>query len=568
MKYLIVEKSASKGYAMGKAYIVQKQSLDADKYPICSDDVDTEIRKYREAVKDAALQLEKLAKTDDILMAHLEMVQDPAFSDGVIEKIKSLQNAQLAVDNTANEFAAIFDAMEDEYMKERGADVRDVRNRLMRSLKGIKQDGFKDINSKVILIAEDLAPSDMSNINLDYVLGIATEYGGVTSHVSIMARNLGLPALVGVKDLTKEVDSEDYLILDASAGKIIINPDQETIDRYKALDEEYRRREKELKASVHLPAVTPDGRTVKVYANVGNIFDIQNAANNGIKGIGLFRTETLYMESAHFPTEDEQFEVYKKAAILCPEEVTIRTLDIGGDKSLPYYQFDHEDNPFLGWRAIRMSLELKDIFKTQLRAILRASAFGRIRIMYPMIASLEELEEANEILMACKEELTQSGIVFDPDIKAGIMIETPAAVLCADALAEHADFFSIGTNDLTQYVLAVDRGNKKIARLYDPFHPAVIRSIKHVIESGHARGIEVGMCGELAGNADATVLLLGLGLDEFSMSVSEIASIKDIIRRTPYKKAAECAEKAASACRKEEVRNILNGYNCRLLSMQ
>lgn len=562
MKTLTVEKTASKGFAMGQAFVVKKHNLNAETYRIHPEEVDAEIAKYQNAVQDAATQLEELAKTTDIFAAHLEMVQDPALSEGVTNKITSeLQNVQFALDNTAEEFAAIFDSMEDEYMKERGADVRDVRDRLMRSLKGITQDGFEGIRDKVILVASDLTPSDTSNINLDYVLGFATELGGVTSHVSIIARNLELPALVGVKRLMEEVKSHDYLILDASAGKIIVNPDEETIHKYKVLDEEYQKHKREMEALNSLPATTIDGRTVKVYANVGNLEDAQKAAARGIEGIGLFRSEFLYMDNTHFPTEEEQFEVYKQAAVLCPEELIIRTLDIGGDKSLPYYAFDEEENPFLGWRAIRISLDLEDVFKAQLRAILRASAFGKVKIMYPMIISVEELVKANAILTDCKNELTKEGIAFDPNIKVGIMIETPAAVLCIENFAKHVDFFSIGTNDLTQYVLAVDRGNKKIAKLYDSFHPAVVQSIKRIIDAGHAQGIEVGMCGEFAGDENATTLLLGLGLDEFSMSVGATATIKNIIRSSSYEKAKECAENATSVYTTQEVKDILNRFH-------
>lgn len=562
MKTLTVDKTASKGFAIGKAFVVKRHNLKADTYRINPEDIDNEIAKYQNAVQNAVSQLEELSKTTDIFAAHLEIAQDPALFEGVTGKIKSeLQNVQQALENTAEEFAAIFDSMDDEYMRERGADIRDVRNRLMRSLKGITEDGFEGIKEQVILVAEDLAPSDTSSMNMDYIMGFATELGGVTSHVSIIARNLELPALVGVKGLMEEVKSGDYLILDASGGKVIINPDEETIQKYKALQEEYLKHKKELEELSSLPATTLDGRTVKVYANVGNLEDVQKAAERGIEGIGLFRSEFLYMENTHFPTEEEQFEVYKQAAILCPKELIIRTLDIGGDKSLPYYKFDAEENPFLGWRAIRISLDLEDVFKAQLRAILRASAFGKVKIMYPMIISMEELEKANAILAECKNELTKEGIAFDPDIKVGIMVETPAAVLCIENFAKHVDFFSIGTNDLTQYLLAVDRGNKKIAKLYDSFHPAVVQSIKRIIDAGHAQGIEVGMCGEFAGDEKATILLLGLGLDEFSMSAGAVANVKNIIRNTSYEKAKECAEKAASVYSTQEVKDILNSFN-------
>ncbi|MBE5966969.1 MAG: phosphoenolpyruvate--protein phosphotransferase [Lachnospiraceae bacterium] len=561
MKTLLVEKTASSGFAMGRTFVVNRSNLNPDTYRIEAKDTDAEIAKYQKAVQEATAQLEALAKTSDIFAAHLEMVQDPALYAGVADKIISeLQNVQLAVENTTAEFAAIFDSMDDEYMKERSADIRDIRNRLMRSLKGITQDALEEIHDKVILVAEDLTPSDTSKINLDFVLGFATELGGVTSHVSIIARNLELPALVGVKGLMEEVKNDDFLILDAANGKVILQPDEETIQKYKVLEEDYRKRKEELEALSSLPATTIDGRSVKVYANVGNLEDVKKAADRGIEGIGLFRSEFLYMKNTHFPTEEEQFEVYKEAAILCPKELIIRTLDIGGDKSLPYYTFEREDNPFLGWRAIRISLELENVFKAQLRAILRASAFGKVKIMYPMIISLEELLKANSILSTCKNELTAENIPFDSNIKVGIMIETPASVLCIENFAKYVDFFSIGTNDLTQYVLAVDRGNKKIAKLYDSFHPAVVQSIQRIIEAGHKEGIEVGMCGEFAGDENAAILLLGLGLDEFSMSAGATANIKNIIRNTSYEKAKECAEKAVAAFTTQEVKDILSSF--------
>lgn len=561
MKTLFVEKTASKGFALGKAYVARNQELSADLGIITPIQIEQEIDKYNKAVKEATAQIEELAKNSDIFRAYLELVQDVVLYEGVLEKIKSeYQNAQLALENTALEYCAIFDCMEDEYMRERSADIKDIRNRLMRLLKGINQPSFDGIHEKVILIAEDLSPSDTSSINMNYVLGFATELGGVTSHVSIIARNLGLPCLVGVKDLLKNIKNNDFIIMDATNGKLMVNPESETIYEYEVLQEEYRKHKNELEALSFLPPTTLDNRTVKVYANVGNLEDIKKAERHHIDGIGLFRTEFLYMENVHFPTEDEQFEVYKEAALLCSKELIIRTLDIGGDKSLSYFPFEHEENPFLGWRAIRISLELESVFKAQIRAILRASAFGHVKIMYPMIISMEELNEANSLLAVCKQELSFENISFDPNIKIGIMVETPAAVLCIENFAKHVDFFSIGTNDLTQYILAVDRGNKKIANMYNSFHPAVVQSIKRIIDAAHAQGIEVGMCGELAGDENATTLLLGLGLDEFSMSAGEAANIKNVIRNVSYEKAKICAEKAASVYTLQEVKDCL--LNC------
>jgi phosphotransferase system enzyme I (PtsI) len=347
--------------------------------------------------------------------------------------------------------------------------------------------------------------------------------------------------------------------MDAGKGIILIDPDENTTNKYLELQDEQQKRQKELAKINHLPAVTKDGKVVHLCANVGNVKDVKKALEYRMDGVGLFRSEFLYMENTHFPTEEEQFQVYKEAAQLCGKELTIRTLDIGGDKELSYYQFEKEDNPFLGWRAIRISLELKDMFKTQLRAILRASAYGIIRIMFPMIISLEELRLAKALLEECKEELKQQNIACDRKIEVGMMIETPASVIMADDFAREVDFFSIGTNDLTQYLLAVDRGNKKISSQYNSFHPAVLRSIQRVITAGHNHNIKVGMCGEFASDERAVKLLLGMGLDEFSMSASEIINVKYIIRNTSYAKAQVLAEKACEAQTVKEVYEVLNG---------
>ncbi|NLG03961.1 MAG: phosphoenolpyruvate--protein phosphotransferase, partial [Clostridia bacterium] len=414
--------------------------------------------------------------------------------------------------------------------------------RLLMAVKGISANPFDAMDRPGIVVASDLTPSDTIQMNKNLVLGFATQFGGVTSHVSIIAKNLGLPALVGVSDLMHNVQQDDEIILDATGRKVILNPDEETKKFYQ--DIIYKaNEEKEFYAKLkNVPATTKDGKTVEVCANVGNIEDINFAKEFGFDGIGLFRSEFLYMENSHFPTEEEQFEVYRKAVIVAEKYVIVRTLDIGGDKALSYFEFEKEENPFLGWRAIRICLEMTDIFKTQLRALLRASAFGEIKIMYPMIISEEELDTANALLEECKRELDAEGKAYNKDIRVGVMIETPAAVLCAPELAKKADFFSIGTNDLTQYITAVDRGNKRIAHLYNSFHPAVLRAIKMVINAGHAAGIPVGMCGEFASDENATKLLLGMGLDEFSMSASCINRVKALIREMNFKELSKSEE--------------------------
>lgn len=541
MRAIKVEKTASKGIAIGKAFLVRKPELIISNGLIQEEAIPGELRKYDSAVGLAAKELEELASTSDIFSAHLEMVRDIALYESVTAKIKSKYNAEAALMEASTEFIQIFESMEDDYMRERAADIKDVRYRLLCALQGVTVNPFDGITEPVILVAEDLTPSDTANLNLKYVLGFITRDGGVTSHVSIMAKGLGLPALVGVRDILKEVREEDIVILDAGQGDIILNPGEEDIIKYRNLKSAFEKRQSELAGMTNLPAITRDGKEVFICANAGNIKDVRNAMQYNVDGIGLFRSEFLYMENSHFPTEEEQFLVYQEAARLCSKELTIRTLDIGGDKELPYYVFEKEENPFLGWRAIRISLELKDMFKTQLRAILRASAFGHIRIMFPMIISLEELRLAKLVTEECKQELKHEKIPFDEAIQLGMMIETPACVMLAGEFAGEADFFSIGTNDLTQYMLAVDRGNKRIAGMYNSFHPSVLRSIKQVIEAGHDKHIKVGMCGEFASDERAVKLLLGLGLDEFSISSTEIPNVKNIIRNTFYDEAVELA---------------------------
>ncbi|MDF2907231.1 MAG: ptsI [Herbinix sp.] len=549
-----VERTASKGIAIGRAFIVERPQLKKVFDAISEQEVANQIKRYEEAVASAEIELSSLADTNEIFGAHLEMVKDIALYDGVITKIKGDKLcAEAALEATAAEFIFIFDSMEDEYMKERAADIKDVSHRLMCILQGVKSDPFEGIKGEVILFAQDLTPSDTVALDLTHIKGFITEEGGVTSHVCILAKGLGLPALVGVEGILSKVKKDDIVIMDAQEGRIIIDPTEATIEQYRMLIEEQIRKQEELSKIKSLPAISRDGREVQLCANVGGLKDIKKAVGYGIDGVGLFRSEFLYMDNNHFPTEEEQFDVYKEAAISCGKELTIRTLDIGGDKGLSYYEFEKEENPFLGWRAIRISLELTEVFKTQLRAILRASIYGEVRIMFPMIISLEELRQAKEILKECMQELRQQGIDFNESIDVGMMIETPASILMVEDFAAEVDFFSIGTNDLTQYLLAVDRGNQRISHLYNTFHPAVLRSIKRVIDAGHSHSIKVGMCGEFAGDEKAVKLLLGMGLDEFSMSASAIWSAKDIIRSASYEEARQLAEEA---CRKQTISDV------------
>ncbi len=439
------------------------------------------------------------------------------------------RNVQQAIDETVEEVAEIFGQMEDEYMRERKADVLDIGKRFLIKCKKITVQDLASICEPVIIVARDLFPSDTVKMNPEYVKGIITEEGGITSHVSIMAKNYGIPALTGVAGILGKLEDGSTVCMDAAAGNIVLDPDAAVLQEFEKRKQEALKEQEELKKYRAMEAVTPEGKRISLCINVGNTEEMKLALDKNIDGVGLFRTEFLYMENTHFPTEEEQFAVYKEAAQLCPKEVTIRTLDIGGDKSLPYHEFEPEENPFLGWRAIRISLDMPDLFCTQLRAILRASAFGHIRIMFPMMISVEELVQAKEMVEKCKEELRKEQVTFDEDVEMGMMMETPASVLLAEDFAREADFFSIATNDLTQYILAVDRGNKRIASRYDSFHPAVWKAIAAIIRAGHKYNRKVGMCGELAGDVNAVSKLLELGLDEFSMSAGNIDYVRRMI---------------------------------------
>lgn len=530
MEQIYVEKTASRGIAVAPVYMYQEPDLSPVSGTVTEEQVPVQVKLFNDARTAVIQELETLAAENEIFAAHLEIASDFTLQSGVENKITAeYKNAQEALGETIDEFAAIFESMDDAYMKERGADIKDIGKRLMAHLKGVKRPDLGSLRTEVIVAAKDLYPSDTVKIDPSLVKGIITEEGGVTSHVSIIAKSMNIPTLVGVKNILSKLEDEKVVCMDAENGIIVVDPDEAVLREYQEKKEAYQQERMRLEGLRNTPAVTKDGKRISLCANVGNAEDIKNALPMNIDGVGLFRSEFLYMENTHFPTEEEQYEVYKEAVQLCPQELTIRTLDIGGDKELSYFTFDKEENPFLGWRAIRISLDMKDMFKEQIRAILRASAFGHVRIMFPMIISLEELRAAKDVVEECKQELRAEGIAFDEAIECGMMMETPASVLLADEFAKEADFFSIGTNDLTQYLLAVDRGNKKIADRYSYFHPAVVKAIGSIIEAGHKEGIKVGMCGEMAGDKNAVPVLLELGLDEFSMSAGSIDYVREQI---------------------------------------
>lgn len=541
-----VQKTASKGYAIGPVFIVKRQVIEAAAKPVCQEQVEAEISRFEAAVETAKQQLMQLADEDMIFAGHAALAGDVAIYEGVTGRIRQrLANAEAALVETAAEFIAVFESMEDEYMRERAADMKDVSKRLLCALKGIDDNPFTEMHEKCIVAAQDLTPSDTARMDMSLVLGFITEEGGVTSHVSIIAKNMAIPCLVGAGPILDRLTGGMTVIMDAAAGEILLQPEPAMIQEYQQKAAVYAKRRSELEQLGALAGETIDGHRFELCANVGNIDDIKQAVGYHIDGVGLFRSEFLYMDNSHFPTEEEQLTAYREAAeLLESRELTIRTLDIGGDKGLDYFTFPKEENPFLGYRAIRMCLDRTDIFKTQLRALLRAGIYGNIRIMYPMLISLEELEQANELLEICKAELHSEQLPFAEKIPVGMMIETPAAVMMAAEFAAKVDFFSIGTNDLTQYMLAVDRGNQQVAGLYNSFHPAVLRAISRTIKAGHQQGIKVGMCGEFASDEAACRLLLGMGLDEFSMSAADTAAVKYQLRKYRYSELEQLAEKA------------------------
>ena len=555
--------SGSRGVAVGNVYRYIQEEIVIPDYTVAEDIVEEEIGKFAAAMAATLKQLDTIRQKalDEmgpeeaaIFEAHMQIAQDPSLSDGIKSLVESSHtNVVAATAQTIETFANIFLGMEDPYMRERGADIKDIGDRLMRNMLGMNPRGLSHISGEVILVAQDLAPSDTASLDKNVVKGIVTAAGGPTSHAAIMARTLEIPAVMGVGDIESFVDGDKAVVL-GTDGIVEMNPSDADWDEYTNQAAAFQEELKRLRESANLEATTTDGHHVELFGNIGKAKDAKNALTMGAQGIGLYRTEFLYMENDELPAEDVQFEEYKKVAQdMKGKPVIIRTMDIGGDKELKCLDLPSEMNPFLGYRAIRISLNRPDIFKVQLRALLRASAFGDIHIMYPMIASVEEVKQANAMLDECKEELTAEGKEFNKDIKVGIMIEVPAAAVISPILAKYVDFFSIGTNDLCQYTLAVDRMNEAIGSLYQPLHPGVLRLIKHVIDASHEQGKFTGMCGELASDPVATMILLGLGLDEFSMTASSIPLIKNILRSVSKAECEEVANKALSMDTAEEI---------------
>lgn len=558
---------ASNGIAIGTIYLFNREEVTIDESKIEENMIENEKNRVETSINDYISELDNTEGANEaqinIANAHKELLQDPYFSDTINSKIENeLKNSEMALNETVNEMVEIMSQIDDEYLKERASDYKDIGYQLMYKLKGIKPKDLSLIEKNSIVISKELTPSDTSNMNKENVAGFATDLGGKTSHTSIIAQTLDIPALVGMQDISTKVQGGEKAIIDGDEGVIILNPSEDLIADYESKIKVQKEKQERLKEVKDKEAITKDGKKVEVAANIGNIEDLKIAIENGCDGVGLFRTEFLYMENDHFPTEEEQFEVYKEATeMLGQKPLIIRTLDIGGDKGLDYFTFPVEENPFLGYRAIRLCLDREDIFRTQLKALVRASAFGNLKIMIPMVINISEFKRTLEIIEEIKSELDQNGVEYNKNLEVGIMIETPASVFMADQFIKYVDFFSIGTNDLSQYTLAVDRGNENISDLYSNYNPAVLRSIKHVIDQSHKAGKWTGMCGQFASDTQATKLLLGLGLDEFSASASKIAEVKDTIIKSHQKEEEEFAISLLDIETPEEVEEKVKEHN-------
>lgn len=559
MLRLRVKQAKADAVAIGRVWRYRAGAYAPSGRVVPSGERPAEQSRFDAAVAAAEGELEKLAAANEIFAAHLELAADPMLMENVAEKIAEGMTAADAVHAASGELAALFAQIDDEYLRARADDVRDVCHRILRQLVSSEADPFAAIPDGSILAADELAPSDTARIDFSRVRGVVTRCGSATSHLAILARNRNLPAVVGLGDDFDRLDDGTIVVLDGPAGELLIAPDEHTAAEYRRRMEEAEARSAAADAYASQPVTTRDGRVLAVLANAGSVDEVERAIRSGADGIGLFRSEFLYMQRQDgFPDEQVQTAAYARAAELCGgRPLVIRTLDIGGDKSLPYYRFPEEENPFLGWRAIRVSLELRDMFRTQLRAILRASARGGVRVMFPMIVSLAELRDALALLEECKEELRRQEVPFDDRIPVGVMIETPAAVFMADELAAEVDFFSIGTNDLTQYVLAVDRGNRRIAAMYDTLHPAVVRAMRLTVDAAHRHGCEVGICGEFAGCAAHAELLVGLGFDELSVAPPSVPAVKERIRGLETPQAELTARRAVEAATASEVHELI-----------
>lgn len=561
--------AASDGVAIAKAYLLVEPDLSYDSEKI--QDVDAEIAKFQNAIETSKVELTKIRNNAEknlgadkaaIFDAHLLVLDDPELIQPIEDKIKNEQvNAPTALSDVTGQFITIFEAMDNEYMKERAADIRDVSKRVLAHILGVELPNPSMIDESVVIIGNDLTPSDTAQLNKEFVQGFVTNIGGRTSHSAIMSRSLEIAAVVGTKSITEEVKQGDMIIVDGLTGEVIIDPTEDEVITYQNKRERFFEDKKELQKLRDEETTTVDGVHAELAANIGTPNDLKGVIENGAEGVGLYRTEFLYMGRDEMPTEDEQFEAYKKVLETMEDKrVVVRTLDIGGDKELPYLNLPEEMNPFLGYRAIRLCLDQPEIFRPQLRALLRASVYGKLNIMFPMVATIKEFRDAKALLLEEKENLTNEGIEVSDDIEVGIMVEIPSTAALADVFAKEVDFFSIGTNDLIQYTMAADRMSERVSYLYQPYNPAILRLVQQVINASHNEGKWTGMCGEMAGDETAIPLLLGLGLDEFSMSATSILKARRQIKGLSKNEMEELAQKAINCATSEEVQDLVSNY--------
>ena len=570
MSKLIKGIAASDGVAIAKAYLLVEPDLTFDKNEKVTD-VEGEVAKFNNAIEASKVELTKIRNNAEVQLgadkaaifdAHLLVLDDPELIQPIQDKIKNENaNAATALTDVTTQFVTIFESMDNEYMKERAADIRDVSKRVLSHILGVELPNPSMIDESVVIVGNDLTPSDTAQLNKEFVQGFATNIGGRTSHSAIMSRSLEIPAIVGTKSITQEAKQGDMIIVDGLNGDVIVNPTEDELIAYQDKRERYFADKKELQKLRDADTVTVDGVHAELAANIGTPNDLPGVIENGAQGIGLYRTEFLYMGRDQMPTEEEQFEAYKEVLeAMDGKRVVVRTLDIGGDKELSYLNLPEEMNPFLGYRAIRLCLAQQDIFRPQLRALLRASVYGKLNIMFPMVATINEFREAKAILLEEKENLKNEGHDISDDIELGIMVEIPATAALADVFAKEVDFFSIGTNDLIQYTLAADRMSERVSYLYQPYNPSILRLVKQVIEASHKEGKWTGMCGEMAGDETAIPLLLGLGLDEFSMSATSILKARRQINGLSKNEMTELANRAVDCATQEEVIELVNNY--------
>ena len=550
--------AASDGIAIAKVYTLTEPDLSFSKVSV--EDTENEISRLEKALEVSTKEIELIKETAlknlgeeeaQVFEAHLMVLSDPELVGQVKDAITSQKvNAEHALKEVSDMFISIFAGMEDNpYMQERAADIRDVSKRILANLLGVKIPSPATIKDEVVVVAGDLTPSDTAQLNRNYVKAFVTDIGGRTSHSAIMARSLEIPAIVGTKEITSLAKDGDLIIIDGLSGDVFLNPSEEVVAEYRTKAEAFAAQQAEWEKLKDADTFTKDGHQVELAANIGTPKDLEGVIHNGAEGVGLYRTEFLYMDSHDMPTEEDQFEAYKAVLEgMNGKPVVVRTMDIGGDKELPYLPLPHEMNPFLGYRAIRISLNEPEMFRTQLRALLRASVYGKLRIMFPMIATLNDFRGAKALLLEEKAKLVAEGIAVSDDIQVGIMIEIPAAAVLAHQFAKEVDFFSIGTNDLIQYTMAADRMNERVSYLYQPYNPSILTLIKHVIDSAHKEGKWAGMCGEMAGDQTAVPLLVGLGLDEFSMSASSVLKTRSLISKLTLEDMKALADKAINEC--------------------